>query len=164
MLHHAHEGDLVDWPLEHTEGQALTFLAIASRVQGVEPGVYAYVHHAHTLAVAKPVIAFEKMIDLFVQLEFASAPVIIWISGNLAAACARHGAFGHRQLLLRAGAAANRLWMAAMAMDLEGCIVAGVVPGAARQQLGLDGYRYASLIAFAAGYGAKLSPSIPGLV
>jgi SagB-type dehydrogenase family enzyme len=164
MLHHAHEGDLADWPSERSEDQALTFLAIASRVQGVEPGVYAYVPREHTLVVAKPVIAVEKMIDLFVQPEFASAPVIIWIAGNLAASCARHGAFGHRQLLLRAGAAANRLWMAAMAMDLGGCIVAGVVPGAARQQLGLDGYRHASLIAFAAGHGARLSPSVPGLV
>lgn len=85
------------------------------------------------------------------QSEFAKAPLVVWITGNLAAAAARHGGFGHRQLLMRAGMAAHRLWMAGMATGLSGCIVAGVVPGAARRQLELDGYRKASLIALAAG-------------
>jgi nitroreductase len=89
--------------------------------------------------------------ELFVQPEFASAPVIIWIAGNLAAACARLGALGHRLLLLRAGLAGHRLWTAALAMGLSGGITAGVVSGAAREQFGLDGYRQVSLLAFATG-------------
>jgi len=151
MLYCAHVGDLADWPQEHAEGQALSFLVLASRVQELSPGVYAYTPGQHALGLLRPALAVDKMVELFVQPEFSSAPVVMWIAGNLAAACARHGAFGHRQLLLRAGAASNRLWAAAMGMGLVGCIVAGVVPGAARQHLGLDGYQHASLIAFSAG-------------
>jgi nitroreductase len=92
------------------------------------------------------------MVELFVQSDFADAPAVIWIAGNLAAACASDGARGHRHLLLRAGAAAHRLWMAALASGLNGSIVAGLVPGAARRLLGFDGYKTASLLAFAAGH------------
>ncbi len=156
MLYHAYEGDLNDWPAEHAQLQPLTFLVLASRVEGFHRGVYEYVPNEHGLAFLRPAAQTEEMADLFVQPEFGYAPVVVWIAGNLAAACARHGPFGHRQLLVRAGAAANRLWMAALAMGLKGCIVAGLAPGVARLQLNLDGYRRASLIAFAGGHGTPL--------
>jgi hypothetical protein len=58
-------------------------------------------------------------------------------------------------LLLRAGAAAHRLWMAALGTGLAGCLAAGVVPGTARRQFGFDGFRQASLLSFVTGYGAQ---------
>lgn len=156
MLHHAYHGDLNDWPAEHAQLQPLTFLVLASRLEGCRRGIYEYVHNENGLAPLWPATHTEEIAGLFVQPEFEYAPVVIWIAGNLAAACARHGSFGHRQLLVRAGAAANRLWIAALAMGLKGCIVAGLVPGVARLKLNLDGYRRASLIAFAGGHGTSL--------
>jgi SagB-type dehydrogenase family enzyme len=152
MLQYACQGDRTDWPEEHAAGQDLTFLAVAARIEGLSPGVYSYMQEVHALEFSGPGPTVREGVELYVQAEFSSAPLAVWITGNLAAACARHGAFGHRQLLLRAGAAANRLWMAALGMGLEGCIVAGLVSGAARRWLGLDGYQRASLIAFSTGH------------
>lgn len=151
MLYCAYRGDLSDWPLEQTQELGLSFLVLASRVRDLDPGVYWYMGEDHGLRLSRPALAVDTIVELFVQPDFASAPVVIWITGNLAASSGRYGAFGHRQLLVRAGAAANRLWEAAMGMDLAGCIVAGVVPGAARLHLGLDGYQEAGLVAFSVG-------------
>jgi hypothetical protein len=42
--------------------------------------------------------------------------------------------------------------MTALSLGLSGCMVAGVVPGAARRLLGFDGYGTASLLAFVMGH------------
>ncbi len=151
MLNCAYEADRTHWPTEHVAGLSLTFLILAFRVAGLERGVYTYEPQRHGVYFSKAAPSSKNASALFVQSEFADAPLVLWIAGNLGAAVARNGGFGHRQLLLRAGAAAHRLWMAAMATGLSGCIVAGVVPGAAREQLGLDGYKQASLLALAVG-------------
>jgi SagB-type dehydrogenase family enzyme len=155
MLYSAHHGDAYDWPVEHHNMQPLTFFALVSNVEGLNPGIYQYRPQDHGLQLCASSPNHQDMQELFVQAEFAAAPLVIWIAGNLAAACAQHGAPGHRQLLLRAGAAGHRLWMAALAMDLAGVLVAGLVPGAARRQFGLDGYKQASLLAFVAGHPAR---------
>jgi len=154
MLDCAHQGDVRDWPDEHDAGQPLNFLVLAWQVNLIRPAVYSYDSRHHGLLFLHPIPSPRNARELFVQREFASARLVLWITGNLAAACCRYGAAGHRQLLLRAGSAGHRLWMAAMAMGLSGCLVAGLVPGAARRQLGLDGYRKASLLAFATGHQA----------
>jgi SagB-type dehydrogenase family enzyme len=151
MLNYAHETDRTHWSAEHAKGLPLTFLVIAFRVEGLPRAVYTYESERHAVYRSRAAPSSREAAELFVQSEFADAPLVLWIAGNLAGAVARHGTFGHRQLLLRAGAAAHRLWMAGMATGLSGCIVAGVVPGAARQHLGLDGYKQASLLTFAAG-------------
>jgi SagB-type dehydrogenase family enzyme len=156
MLHYAHVGDAKDSPEEHDDGHELIFLSIAWRVDGLRPAVYVYRAPRQELCLWGP--APHDGRKLFVQSTFGSAPLSIWIVGNLANACARQGAFGHRQLLLRAGAAGHRLWMAALGVGLSGCLVAGVVPGAARQVLGLDGYQRASLLAFATGHQESSRP------
>jgi SagB-type dehydrogenase family enzyme len=155
MLGCAHHGDEVDWPEEHAEGRPLTFMILAFAVEGLESGVYTYDRHHHGLLFMRTAPTPKDTIELFLQPDFSSAPLICWMVGNLRKACAARGAFGHRQLLLRAGAAANRLWMASLGMGLLGCLVAGVVPGAARKQLGLDGYERAGLLAFATGHGPR---------
>ncbi|HYE73791.1 MAG TPA: hypothetical protein VEF04_10680, partial [Blastocatellia bacterium] len=72
-------------------------------------------------------------------------------TGNLAAACARYGSWGHRQLLLRTGAAGQRLWLSSIGVGLAGTVFAGFLPRAANRFAGLDGYLQASLLAFAVG-------------
>jgi hypothetical protein len=89
--------------------------------------------------------------DLVLQKEFAAAPVLCTVTGNLAAAQARHGGYGHRQLLVRAGAAAHAAWLAALRLDLVGTVFAGLLPQVLRDRAGADGYRRAPLFAFAAG-------------
>jgi SagB-type dehydrogenase family enzyme len=156
MLSVAHRMDAGVWPEEHLHGQALSFLVLAQRVVGLSPGLYLYDAANACLRLLRDGLGFEETSELYVQDEFALAPVAVWMVGNLAAACARHGAFGHRQLLVRAGAAGNHLWMAGLGMGLSGSLVAGIVAGAAAKELGLDGYLKASLLALAIGY------SVPG--
>jgi SagB-type dehydrogenase family enzyme len=155
MLYCANHGDSADWSEDQCEGRSLQFVVIAQRVRGLDSGVYSYDPIGHRLSHLTGPLAATNIADLYVQNEFASAPVSIWIFGNLAAACARHGAFGHRKLLLRAGAAGHRLWLVAISVGLSGCLIAGLVPGACRRHLHLGGYRQISLIAFASGYEAK---------
>ena len=152
ILASAHNFDAHEWPTEHLEGEALNFLVLACRVEGLDQGLYEFNAATHTLSFVDRLYTIQQRCDLFVQKEFALAPLVIWIVGNLAASCYRRGALGHRHMLLRAGAAGHRLWMTALAMGLSGCIVAGVSPSVARRQLALDGYRRASLLAVAVGY------------
>jgi SagB-type dehydrogenase family enzyme len=149
VLHGALSADAV-WPEEYRHSD-LAYYVLARQVAGIAPGLYRYHAETHGLSREGPPLLRDHMLDLLVQAEFADVPVLIWITGNLAAACAGEGARGHRQLLLRAGAAGHRLWMAALSLGLSGCLVAGVVPGAARRLLGFDGYLTASLLAFAMG-------------
>jgi SagB-type dehydrogenase family enzyme len=152
MLAFAQRGDVHEWPEETRNEQPLRFMVLARRLQTLDPGVYEYDLARESIVSVREGLQPEDLAKLYVQDEFALAPVAIWITASLAAACARHGAFGHRQLLLRAGAAGNRLWMAGMGMGLEGALVAGMVPGAARHILGIDGYWENALLAVALGY------------
>lgn len=155
MLVSAHQHDARDWPAEHSAGLPLTFAVFAWRTEDFEPGVYLYEPEQNGLRFLENAPTEEHRTRLFLQEELAVAPAVIWIFGNLAAACARHGALGHRQLLLRAGAAAHRLWMAGVSLGVGGCLMGGVIPGEARRQFGFDGYKRASLLALALGYTAQ---------
>jgi SagB-type dehydrogenase family enzyme len=159
MIRNAYSGDLMDWPEEHLDGQVLRFFVAAMAVDGLTSGVHAYDAQNLSIVCSNRTIDREQMRELFLQEEFASAPAVIWIGINLAEACARWGAFAHRLSLIRAGAAANRLWMAALDMNLAGCIISGLILGASRRHLGLDGYEQASLVAFAVGHGNLEDPS-----
>lgn len=160
ILGYAHRWDAAEWWGGERREESLKFTVLANNVEGLEPGVYAYEPVSRELISLRGALSAEERLDLFGQSEFAEAPVTIWISANLVAACSRAGSFGHRRLLIRAGAAGHRLWMASIALGMAGCLVAGVIPGAARRRLGMDGYTNASLLAFAAGHGS-LHPQKP---
>lgn len=150
VLHCGLSADAI-WPEEYGHSD-LAYFVLARQIAGIAPGLYRYHAETHGLSREGPALSRNHMLDLLVQAELADVPVLIWITGNLAVACASEGARGHRQLLLRAGGAGHRLWMAALSLGLSGCLVAGVVPGAARRLLGFDGYVNASLLAFAMGH------------
>jgi hypothetical protein len=154
ILGYAHQWDAAEWRSGERGEEALKFTVLANNVEGLESGVYAYEPASRELVSLRGALSVEECSDLFVQPEFVEAPVTVWIGANLAAACSRAGSFGHRRLLIRAGAAGHRLWMASIALGMVGCLVAGVIPGAARRSLGMDGYINASLLAFAAGHGS----------
>ncbi len=161
-LHCASSMDQTEWPDEYRHPSPLSYLVLAKRVSGIPEGVYCYDASRHGLCQVRPPLSQAETLELFVQSEFAEAPALIWITGNLAAACASAGAKGHRHLLLRAGAAGHRLWMAALALGLSGCLLAGLIPGAARRLLGIDGYTTASLFAFAFGHPVGEQQGVPG--
>lgn len=147
------------WPEDCGVGLPLIYLVVAKRVTGLDAGVYEYDPSRCSLIRLASALSREETTELLVQEEFADAPFLVWIAGNLVGACARHGAHGHRQLLLRAGAAGHTFLMAALSLNLRGSLVAGLIPGAARKFLGLDGHRRASLLAVAAGN--PLNATIP---
>jgi SagB-type dehydrogenase family enzyme len=138
--------------LDDSQDLLLQFLVLASRVEGIAPGAYVYDHSENGLRQWRSDYMPGRQRELFIQEEFSDTPLSILVFGSLAAACEKHGAFGHRQLMLRAGAAVHRCWMAALSLGMQGCPVAGIVPGAARELLGLDGYIEAPLLAFTAGH------------
>jgi SagB-type dehydrogenase family enzyme len=152
VLQYAFRRDVIDWQDEQEHGQALSLLVLATRVDGLASGAWMYKTRSHSLTPWRPALATEALSELFVQREFGAAPVHFYVLGNLAAVCARNGAWGHRVLLLRAGATAHRLWCGAAAVGLSGAIIAGLVPSAARSNLGLDGYRQAAVIGVASGF------------
>jgi SagB-type dehydrogenase family enzyme len=151
MVASAYDGGRHD-SLDESEDLPLQFLVLASRVEGITPGAYLYDRSENGLCRWRSDYMPGRQEELFIQEEFSDAPLSIWVFGPLAAACEKHGAFGHRQLMLRAGAAVHRCWMAALCLGMQGCPVAGIVPGAARELLGLDGYIEAPLLAFTAGH------------
>lgn len=151
IFHAAYAGDQQDWPQEAAAGVDIQLLAVAWRVDGLEPAVWRYEPNAHELSLIGRAPAENEADELTLQHEFTAAPVIIFITGNLAAACARYGEWGHRQMLLRGGAAGQRLWFASLGLGLVGSVFAGFLPRAAQRFAGIDGYLQASLLAFAVG-------------
>ncbi|MBV9713427.1 MAG: nitroreductase family protein [Ktedonobacteraceae bacterium] len=153
ILSVASAGDEQDWSQEIAAGVTLHLLVVAWKVRNLVPAVYRYVAGNHMLEYVGPAPNRQtEGADLVLQTEFADAPVIVLITGNLAGACERHGAWGHRQLLLRAGAAGHRLWLSSLGVGLVGTVFAGFLPRAAHRVIGVDGYRNAGLFAYAAGH------------
>ncbi|HZU66449.1 MAG TPA: nitroreductase family protein [Ktedonobacteraceae bacterium] len=153
ILHTASTGDRQDWPQEGEAGIPLQFLLVAWRVEDLAPAVYRYEQDEHALVYVGPAPnQKEGGANLVLQTEFGDAPLIVLITGNLAAACARHGAWGHRLLLLRAGAAGQRMWLSSIGVGLVGTTFAGFLPRAAHRIAGVDGYKNASLFAYSTGY------------
>ena len=160
MLRFASSADSLEWGWWANSVDIITFVVLARRVGDLTTGVYEYDSADHYLTLKCEIPAWPDYCRLFVQEEFAVAPAVVWIVGNLDWACSAVGAHGHRLLLLRAGAAANSLSTAAIAVGLAGSIVAGLVPGAARRTLSLDGFSRLSLAAFA--FGIAHDPEMGG--
>lgn len=151
MLKAAADGDSSYWPPEQHSAK-IEFLVIAWRIEGLEPGIHIYHPDIRSLVLLGP--APDQETDgkaLVLQSEFADASAIILITGELQAALKQHGAWGHRNLLVRAGAAGHRLWLSSLATGLSGTVFAGLLPRAAQRLAGLDGFYRAGLFAYAVG-------------
>jgi len=153
ILAYAHHSDVEAWPGEDAECRPMRYIVLAQAVADLEPGAYEFDPTEKMMLSLRP-LSRAEFATCFLQVEFAAAPAAIWIVGDLAAACGRHGEFGHRQLLLRAGHSAHRLWMAAIALGMAGCLIGGMVAGAGRELLEMDGYWTAGLLGLALGFGA----------
>ncbi len=130
----------------------LTYYLVANRILGVPSGVYRFESNRAVLVRVAPAATDGQISRLFVQPEFAQAPMLVVVTGNMEAVCGHYGARGHRMLLQRAGASCNKLWMACATTGISSCIVAGIVPAAVRRACRLEASRSSGLIALAAGH------------
>jgi SagB-type dehydrogenase family enzyme len=137
--------------------EEISLRIVAKRVTGLDPGVYLYHPSSHALSRDRALPDGTDLAELFVQPEFASAPVHIWATTNLAEACANRGAVAWRDSLVSAGAVAHRQWFAALRLGMDGAIIAGLIAGAARRILGFDGYRISALVAVTIGHESRSS-------
>jgi hypothetical protein len=146
--------DAEAWPAERDAGLGLELYCAASRVTGLDSGLYRYAPEQSAL---RPVASLpDGQEELVTQRELARAPVLLIIAGNLAGALARHGSHGHRLLLSRAGAAGQAAWLTALRLHLVGTLFAGLQPHVLRERAGADGYHRAALLAFAAGHSRQV--------
>jgi Nitroreductase family len=154
VLAAADRADLADWASERAANVPLILYLLAWRVEGLPSAIYRYDGSAHELMKIgpTPTNAVDRLLR---QPEFGSAAAFVEVAGNLAAALARHGSHGHRMLLVRAGAAAHRAWLAALSVGLAGCIFEGLLPIPFRAATGTNGYTSARLVSFAVGRPAK---------
>jgi SagB-type dehydrogenase family enzyme len=92
---------------------------VVHRVEGAAPGLYRYVPDAHGLELleAKSLAGPLERACLF-QAKASSAAVAFLVVGEIEAARARAGDRSYRDLLLGAGALAERIYLAAEAIDL----------------------------------------------
>jgi nitroreductase len=146
----AYEADIAQWPQEHLQRRALEFFLLENTKDG-QKTLYEYQHSDGSLNHIKAIPRSSTLPSLYVDPCFQDAPSAIWIVGNLAEAIGAHGSYGHRQLLFRSGAAANRLWLTAISLGIAGTISGGLLPRSARQLLDFDGWRRLALCAFLAG-------------
>jgi len=144
--------DARGWPADRAAGVDLELYCAAWRVTGVDIGLYRYRPGRSELCRVSSLPDGREAEDLVMQREFAEAPALLLITGNLAAAVARHGSHGHRLLLTRAGAAGHAAWLAALRLGLAGTVFAGLLPNVLRDRADADGYHRAALLAFAAGH------------
>ena len=156
MVDYVERRDAEAWARERAGGRRLRYFLLARKIDGLAPGAYEIDPDTGTAACICE-LAGAEFAEFFRQPEFASAPAAFWLAGDLAANLARHGEFGHRLLLQRAGFAGHELWMAALAVGMAGCLVGGMVASAGRARLGLDGYWGAGLIGFAFGFDGSRS-------
>ncbi|GIF12922.1 nitroreductase family protein [Actinoplanes teichomyceticus] len=144
--------DARGWPAEREAGVDLELYCAAWRVTGVDTGLYRYRPERSGLCRVASLPDGPQAEELVLQREFAQAAALLVITGNLAAALARHGSHGHRLLLSRAGAAGHAAWLTALRLDLVGTVFAGLLPHVLRERAGADGYHRAALFAFAVGH------------
>lgn len=116
-----------------------TYAAI-SRVQGIEPGLYAYLPDGHLLwrKAARP--GEERLLEACNGQTFAaSAPVLlIWVAVP-ARSSWRYGPAAPKLVLLDAGHACGNLYLACEHLGLGTCAVGAYIQDEADRMLGLDG-------------------------
>jgi SagB-type dehydrogenase family enzyme len=143
-------GLLALWELAFVLEMAQGSLAVASpelelrlvvhRVEGLAPGLYRYLPEAHGLEQLEAGnLAGSLERACLYQEKAASAAVAFLVVGEIAAARARAGDRSYRDLLLGAGALAERIYLAAEALDLGARNLAAFFDDPLNELVKLDG-------------------------
>ncbi|MEN2741754.1 nitroreductase family protein [Microbacterium sp. X-17] len=128
---------------------ALRFICAFSNIEGRTPGLY----ELGTDGWAQMSVPLESsdLRTMTLQPEFGDAALIVVLVGSLVDAVEHEGPNGHRQLLQRAGAIAEVVWLAAVSEGYAASIFAGFLPAELKSRLGFDGIDSLQLIAIAIG-------------
>ena len=130
-------------------GPALRFVCAVSGVQGRAPGLYDF--NSEGLTRLPVPIDPADLRSMTLQPEFGDAALIVVLVGSLIDAVGGDGPNGHRQLLQRAGALAELVWLSAVREGYGASIFAGFLPAELKSRLEFDGMSTLQLIAIAVG-------------
>jgi nitroreductase family protein len=125
---------------------------LAWRVSDIPPALYRYDGTAHGLALQGPAPSAAEAATMLRQEEFACAATLVLALGDLESALARYGDHGYRLMLLEAGAALQRAWLAAVCVDLVGCLFEGLFPRPLSMLAGPVVADHSPLLALAVGF------------
>ncbi|MGO4786731.1 nitroreductase family protein [Paenibacillus sp. 2KB_20] len=150
MLRAAEYRDHSDWSCQHELGIKLNYYVIARRVESLLSGqICRYDSTSHSLELMQCLDL--KSVSYTLQEEFAHAPAIIIVSGSMSRSVDMLGAHGYRQILVRGGAAVQRISQVAMSLNYVGCIFAGLYQRPLKEYVEIDGYQEVQLLAYALG-------------
>ncbi|WP_054705710.1 nitroreductase family protein [Bacillus sp. JCM 19041] len=93
----------------------IDYLVIVKNVDGLSQGFYKY--QEGKLSAYKDTNV-DELRSMFLQLEFADAPVTILIYGHLEHELVQKGTKGYRDLLIKAGIVSNRLWLSTVDLGM----------------------------------------------
>jgi nitroreductase len=109
------------WTPGTHRGMDVTIATAAFGVGELGQGLYLPAAEAGTLFARVP--GQEWLTGL--QAQYAAAPALLLVCGNVPQACAATGVRGYPQLLVRAGSAGYGAWLAAVSIGLAGCAFGG---------------------------------------
>jgi SagB-type dehydrogenase family enzyme len=109
-------------------------------VEGLTPGVYHYEAYTHALELLTPGTLDEALAQHLLHEELAIGPaVVVVLSGLFERSSVKYDESGYRYTLLEAGHVGHALSLAATALGLGACPVAGFVEDGVNDLVGLDG-------------------------
>lgn len=127
----ARDAEAVMLPSVSRDPAAFEILVAAFDVEGLAPGLYAACGKAEVDLVK----AGSARVDSL-RVQYADAPVLLLICGNLNLACRVAGAAGYASMLVRAGTIGYGAWLWAISAGLAGSVYGGAsheVSAAARR-------------------------------
>ena len=115
----------------------VTHLAVR-HVERVPSGIYRYEPVSHALVTIAPGNPTEALREVYLQSDFATAPVSILLAGRLRRVLAKYPLRHYRVLHIDAGIAIQNLYLTSTAIGLSCCAVTGYRDQAVKELLRLD--------------------------
>lgn len=117
---------------------SVTVHVAVRNVEDVPAGTYRYDFISHSLVILVPGDPLGALLDIYLQEEFASAPVSLLLVGRLGRVLAKYPLRHYRVLHVDAGIAVQNLYLMSTAMGLSCSAVTGYRDHAVKELLGLD--------------------------
>jgi len=142
---------LVSWNGHVT---ACRLILIARDVEGLKSGPYLVDERARAL---RPIGLQPGHAEVDIlgkscfQEEFRLAPAFFLQIGSIHDAIERYGERGYRYMLIENGVQMQRMYLAAAALGMAGCVTGSIIQKDFEEWLGIDGYTAAALNGFALG-------------
>lgn len=139
----------------------LELYVYATRVDGLEPGLYHFDPEDMTLDVLRTGDEGDRVAPIFVQADLAGqAAVIVFVTAVFYRSTFKYGDRGYRFVLLEAGHLAQNAILAAASIELASASIGGFGDRDADRYLGIDGLSESTVYALLLGrpYSSTTSP------